>query len=794
MGTPCNYNCEICAAQPGENAAAHVGQAAATAQAKIGDLPGLAELQAMAAEQQAGNWPVVKMGVGDPSAPAAPTSEADFEEGSVPFRLSCFVQDGPHAVEESSPDYVPNPINAPAYDPSYATIGPVYKIDTQYYCDITYKTRAYVDAILKSYNNLSSISYHMRAEAIPQEKIFKAMWDAASQKWTYPDPVEYKLTHADNGSTFSVPPYVYVTIIDNSGTREIGYQINENWPTFSDDITAASEVLGKESFAYWDMLPDVQTTLQGCSPTDQTIRFKVPCKDVTVTAIYKPNKPTGVAGFTGKQPFQIVCTNTTFPAHNWDASACPPDYVTISDPYQQDGQADWLCDVTYRVTDFIVAMSSDVGLSHGKVSSDIPQEKTYTVTWDDASKMWKYTGQTEEYQVTCAPGNTAPLPFKLTVIDRVGTKESTRWAGDEVTVAAAEDVIRGEKFHHWELPDGLNSFLEGTSDETNPITFRMPAADTEITAIYKYRVMYKRGPYSETGSEQTDWRIPNTQPLTLRGAGLFTRTGYTQTGWLREGGGWRYDLNAEYTDDASLDLVPEWKADVNGNGKPDDAEERYRVVYTDGVEGVEVFADQTYANLLSGTDTPAFQGTPTRKGYVFGGWNPTVADKVTETVIYFAQWKADANGNGKPDDEEERYTVTEENRDSKPQCTLTFETNGGTQFDPLTKPYGEKVGLTGYVPAREGYVFDGWFADQKLTKRITEITLDGGKTVYAGWIAAAPAEQPAQSGADVAKIPQTGDGFDPALVIGLMLLSAAAMAVVGAKRARKRDEDTPFMG
>ena len=126
--------------------------------------------------------------------------------------------------------------------------------------------------------------------------------------------------------------------------------------------------------------------------------------------------------------------------------------------------------------------------------------------------------------------------------------------------------------------------------------------------------------------------------------------------------------------------------------------------------------------------------------------------------------------------------------------TLTFETNGGSQVGSLTKPYGEKVGLTGYVPAREGYVFDGWFADKALTKRITEITLDGNKTVYAGWTAAAPAEQPAQTGPDAVKIPQTGDGFDPAWVIGLMLLSAAAMAAAGAKRARKRDDDALFMG
>ena len=46
---------------------------------------------------------------------------------------------------------------------------------------------------------------------------------------------------------------------------------------------------------------------------------------------------------------------------------------------------------------------------------------------------------------------------------------------------------------------------------------------------------------------------------------------------------------------------------------------KYTVTYTDGVDTEEVFADQVYGNLLSGTTTPAFKGTPTRDGYVFAG-------------------------------------------------------------------------------------------------------------------------------------------------------------------------------
>ena len=66
--------------------------------------------------------------------------------------------------------------------------------------------------------------------------------------------------------------------------------------------------------------------------------------------------------------------------------------------------------------------------------------------------------------------------------------------------------------------------------------------------------------------------------------------------------------------------------------------EVYTVTYTDGVENEEVFADQVYSDLRKDSATPAFNGTPTRTGYTFAGWEPEVAKTVTETVIYVAMW------------------------------------------------------------------------------------------------------------------------------------------------------------
>lgn len=65
----------------------------------------------------------------------------------------------------------------------------------------------------------------------------------------------------------------------------------------------------------------------------------------------------------------------------------------------------------------------------------------------------------------------------------------------------------------------------------------------------------------------------------------------------------------------------------------------YTVTYTDGVAGATYFADQKYT-VEEGSETPAFEGTPTRENYIFVDWNPLVADTVTENVTYAAQWES----------------------------------------------------------------------------------------------------------------------------------------------------------
>ena len=64
---------------------------------------------------------------------------------------------------------------------------------------------------------------------------------------------------------------------------------------------------------------------------------------------------------------------------------------------------------------------------------------------------------------------------------------------------------------------------------------------------------------------------------------------------------------------------------------------RYTVTYTDGVDGEVVFEDKVF-NVVVGSSTPGFGGTPTRAGYTFTGWSPAVEEKVTKSITYNATW------------------------------------------------------------------------------------------------------------------------------------------------------------
>ena len=218
-----------------------------------------------------------------------------------------------------------------------------------------------------------------------------------------------------------------------------------------------------------------------------------------------------------------------------------------------------------------------------------------------------------------------------------------------------------------------------------------PAKHYVLCVTPKYTVTYTDGVENEEVFADQVYRDLLSGIDTPAFNGTPTRTDYVFAGWNPEVAE-KVTENATYT--------AQWKEDKNHNGTPDDEEEKYTVTYTDGVDGEEVFADQVYRDLLSGIDTPAFNGTPTRTDYVFAGWNPEVAEKVTENATYTAQWKEDKNHNGTPDDEEEKYTVTyTDGVDGE-------EVFADQVYDNLLS--GTTTPAFKGTPTRDGYDFTGW--------------------------------------------------------------------------------------
>ncbi len=135
-------------------------------------------------------------------------------------------------------------------------------------------------------------------------------------------------------------------------------------------------------------------------------------------------------------------------------------------------------------------------------------------------------------------------------------------------------------------------------------------------------------------------------------------------------------------------------------------EQTYTVTYTDGVEGEEVFADQVYPDLASGTQTPSFNGAPARSGYVFAGWTPALSATVTADATYTATWAEDANGDGIPDDSQ-KYTVTY--TDGAAGAAFADEVHAGILTGSATPAFA------GGTPVRGGYVFTGWTPEVAAT-------------------------------------------------------------------------------
>ena len=123
-----------------------------------------------------------------------------------------------------------------------------------------------------------------------------------------------------------------------------------------------------------------------------------------------------------------------------------------------------------------------------------------------------------------------------------------------------------------------------------------------------------------------------------------------------------------------------------------------------------------------------------RSKHSFNGWytEKSGGTKITTDTVFSANTTVYA-----------QWTHTGDNNPPVNYYTLRFETGGGSAIPGVQETYNTYIDLTKYVPTRHGYTFVGWYSEQSLVNKVSDIYLTGDRTVYAGWRAVT--------------IPQTGD-------------------------------------
>jgi uncharacterized repeat protein (TIGR02543 family) len=110
---------------------------------------------------------------------------------------------------------------------------------------------------------------------------------------------------------------------------------------------------------------------------------------------------------------------------------------------------------------------------------------------------------------------------------------------------------------------------------------------------------------------------------------------------------------------------------------------------------------------------------PTRIGYMFNGWylddnysnEFTLKEFPKNNLTVYAKWIAN-------------------------EYSILFETNGANELlDPITAPYESDISeFEPNTPTKQGYIFNGWYADKEFTTPYIFTTMPlHGTTIYAKW-------------------------------------------------------------
>lgn len=421
----------------------------------------------------------------------------------------------------------------------------------------------------------------------------------------------------------------------------------ENGYTYTVTVRAAKFIEKYSS----DMSDAVHTLIAG-EPAEKTIELKwngekwVAETELPVTfhTLCPPEQPSkkDIEGAIGRG-VKIVCDNQNVNHWGKDYKPTQGEY-TVSDVTGTASEG-YTCTITVKAAKIIEKYSSDMGKTHALIVGE-QAEKTVELKWNGE----KWVAKTElpiTFHVECPPEKPTYDELKgLGINAKVDCTTTTAHNGKSYTLIedtynVSDPERKGTAYtciltvnakdyvakYNAEENVGPHA-LDDRDSKTIELTWngeKWTAAETSVTFNVKCELLtvtYTDGVKGEEVFADVVYKdIPYGTSTPAFGTKDPTREGYKFVGWEPE---------VTETVTENVTYTAKW-------------EELYTVTYTDGVKG-KAFKDQVYKDLESGTDTPKFDGKPTRKGYTFTGWSPKVTDTVTKDVTYVAQWKSVKNG------------------------------------------------------------------------------------------------------------------------------------------------------
>lgn len=239
-----------------------------------------------------------------------------------------------------------------------------------------------------------------------------------------------------------------------------------------------------------------------------------------------------------------------------------------------------------------------------------------------------------------------------------------------------------------------------------PYTVNANVTFTPKWSLRKYKITYHLD--GGTGATDRTYTLDDL-PITLPTAAVMSKANYTFDGWFpkSDGTGNRV-INVNKNSTGDKDLYAKWIPDS------------YNLTFfTNGGEfpaGTNVPTGYAYGVLITlpipRSDTKGFTGWYADEGLLNGPIRTIPIGSIGDKT-FWAAW---------------------ESIDNKIEYVL----NGGDFVDYYPQGYISTTGVTLVDPIREGYVFDGWYADEGLTDGPISIIAAGStgdKTFWAKWAA-----------------------------------------------------------